>query len=553
MKKAFGILLVLIMLFSLAACNKDQQQPAASSPGTAPAASPAASPPAANPAPSSIPNQPSSAAPSTVPLEPPKGDEKYGGVLRFVCTAEGSTPVGIPWEVFGVDNALTLPSFECLFNEETTGEIHPHLAESFKIDMDKKEIFIKLREGVHFIDGSELTAEVAIWNLLLAQEANYVSRVVTSMEERGKYEFALLFDSFSNEILSSLATRSAGIMSKEAYETHGVEWARENPVGTGPFKFKEYVHGSHLTYVRNENYWQEGKPYLDGMEIQFIRDVMTQNAAIQSEGDQSINLLNTTSGEQVALLRDLGLEASLQPIGAISLTPNSLDADSPLAILEVRQAISYALNRDILMQARGFGVMTPAYQFVDPAWREAQLPAEYNCAYDVEKSKALLAQAGYPNGFNTKLIAQPGLADRDTVVAIQGMLAAVGINAELDFPDSGGYSSVRASGWDGLLVQHTRSLASTSRTFSYYFGPSRILTRLWVPDEMQAAIEAAAAKADNAEELKVCHKMVLDNMLVIPVYNLADGWVTKPYVKGGEFGLWGSGTMGLPFNIYFEN
>ena len=548
MKKVIGIILVAIMLLSVVACGNNDQPAAPSDSGAGAGAGTGAG---ASPSQS----QPSAAPPSVSgsPVEPPRGDEKYGGVLKFVCTAEGATPVGIPWEVFGVDNALTLPSFECLFNEETTGTIHPHLAESYNIDMVNNEIFIKLREGIYFIDGTELTSEVAIWNLLLAQEANYVSRVVTAMEVRSKYEFALIFDSFSNEILSSLATRSAGIISKEAYEKNGADWARENPVGTGPFKFKEYVRGSHLTYERNDNYWQEGKPYLDGMEIHFIRDVMTQNAAIQSEGDQSINLLNTTSGEQVALLRDMGLEAVLQPIGAISLTPNSLDADSPLAKLEVRQAISFALNRDILMQARGFGVMTPAYQFVDPAWGEAQLPAEYNCTYNVEKAKELLTQAGYPNGFSTTLFAQPGLADRDTVVAIQGMLEAVGISASLEFPDSGGYSSIRSGGWDGLLVQHTRSLASISRTFSYYFGTSRILTRTWVPDGMQEAIEAAAAKADNAAELQICHKMVLDNMLVIPVYNLADGWVSKPYVKGGEFGLWGSGTMGLPFNIYFEN
>jgi peptide/nickel transport system substrate-binding protein len=340
------------------------------------------------------------------------------------------------------------------------------------------------------------------------------------------------------------------MISKESFDANGIDWARDNPVGTGPFKLQEYVHGGSITFVKNDAYWQEGKPYLDGMEFQFIRDVMTQNVALQATGDQSINILDTTNGEQIQMFSQLGYKINSMPIGPISLVPNSLDTSSPLSKLEVRQAISYALNRESIVAARGFGVLQPAYQFIGADWN-AHLPDSYNLSHDLAKAKELLTQAGYPDGFTTRLIAQPGLADKDAVVAMQDQLAQVGITAEVEFPDSGGYSAYRSNGWEGLLVQHTRSLTVITSTFNFYFGQTmKLLSQLWYPEEMEQAIQDAYAKVANTEEVQNLHRAVLDNMLVIPVYYLFDTWVTQPNVEGGGFAEWGSSTMFIPEDVY---
>jgi ABC-type transport system substrate-binding protein len=74
-------------------------------------------------------------------------------------------------------------------------------------------------------------------------------------------------ENYTNSIMGILASRVNSFISKESFEMNGEEWAMSNPVGTGPFKFKEKVSGYHVYLVRNENYWQKGLPYLDGIEL----------------------------------------------------------------------------------------------------------------------------------------------------------------------------------------------------------------------------------------------------------------------------------------------
>ena len=96
-----------------------------------------------------------------------------------------------------------------------------------------------------------------------------------------------------------------------------------HPVGTGPFKFVSYERGSKLTYAKWEGYWQKGKPYLDGIEYLFIRDPMTQQAAMRTSGSEKVQVLCVTSGEQAAMMKAQGFQVLSRPVGAISLLPDS--------------------------------------------------------------------------------------------------------------------------------------------------------------------------------------------------------------------------------------
>ena len=561
MKKILAAILSIAMIVSLAACGSSSQPsaPAASGDSKTEAAAPAATEakseaaPAAPAAEEAKSEAPAESAPDSSGSAATADADKYGGVLRFVCTAEGANTIGLPWEVFGVDTALLIPCGESLLRERTDGTYANLLAEDVEVLPEDLTIKIKLREGVKFHDGTDFNADAAIWNMEHQLEAATLATAITGFEKTGDYTFDVKLEKYSNNILTSFASRANSMISPTAYNDNGEDWARENVVGTGPFVMTEYVQGSHISFVRNENYWQEGRPYLDAMEVLFMKDVMTQNVAMQSTGDQSINVLNTTNGEQIQMLRDMGFEVASMPIGPISLVPNSLDEDSPFAKYEVRLAVSYALDRQAICDARGFGILQPAYQFIGEQWPQTHLDDSYNLSYDLDKAKELMKEAGYENGFSTTLYAQPSLADTDAVVAIQGMLAEIGINASIETPDSGGYSAYRANGWDGLLVQHTRTLTVNSSTFNFYFGStSKLLSRLWWPDNMEELVQAGFAKDDNSEELKTLHKTVLENMLVIPVYYLFDSWVYDPSIKDGEFAQWGSATMFLPDQVYIE-
>ncbi|SHI17506.1 extracellular solute-binding protein, family 5 Middle [Sporobacter termitidis DSM 10068] len=546
MKKAIAIVFALVLVFSLFACGTAANTATQSG-------SPAAPPPSgASPAsPGETSDAPSTAPAAPVdPLNTDTAGKPTGGIMRIVCTAEGANPIGVPWLVFGVDTALLIPVCETLVFERTNGDIVPFLASSYKIDLDNKQVVLDLRQGIKFTDGSDFNADAVVWNLLNDKKANYLSTAVTDVVKLGDYQVGLKFEKYANDILSALASHSNAVISKASYEKNGEEWAKENPVGTGPFMLKSYTHGASISYTKNSDYWQKGKPYLDGIEYEFIRDVMTQNVAMQSSGEQSIDVLDTTNGEQVATLKQMGFNVNLMPIGPISLVPSSLDQSSPLSKKEVREAISYCLDRQSIVDARGFDVLTPAYQFIGPAWN-GHLPDSYNLSYNLDKAKELMKQAGYPDGFTTTLYAQPALADKDAAVAIQSMLGQIGIKAELQFPDSGGYSAIRKNGWDGLLIQHTRSLTQIVSSFNFYFGKTQmLLSSLWYPDNMEAAIQEAMTTPDNKTQLETLSKMIYDNMLIVPVYNLVDCWIAKANIQGADFTNWGSSTMYLAADAY---
>ncbi|SHH99185.1 peptide/nickel transport system substrate-binding protein [Sporobacter termitidis DSM 10068] len=542
MKKAVALVLALILALTLGACGRDTKANTQSSP--VPGSSPSAA------------GTDNTAAPPAV-----SGAPEYGGVLRIVNTSEGATPLGVPWEVIGIDVNLITPYGEALLLEKTSGEIEPWLAADWKIDTTNLTVTFTLRQDVKFTDGSDFNADVAAWNIQQAIDAGIINPAISGVSVTGPYEIKVQLDNWSNTILSTFASHSFSMISKEAFEKNGIDWARENPVGTGPFKLKEYVRGERITYEKNENYWQAGKPYLDGVEYVFIRDVMTQNAAVQASGDQGVDVLNTNSAEQMITLNSPDIYLDKMAIGPVSLVPSSNNPDSPLSKLEVRQAISYAIDRQSLVDARGFGILTPATQFIPDTWG-AHLPDSYNLSYNTEKAKELLAQAGYPNGFTTKLIAMPGMVDKDMVVAVQSMLQAVGINVELEFPDSGGYSNYRFNGWEGMLVQHTRSLPAIANTFGLYFDVKKddatgaysyiYMPSTWRPLEELYNAEQAAGQAIEPDDklLQDVHKIIMDNMICIPLYNIYDAFIIKNNVHDTGFSQWGAGTMFLPADAW---
>jgi ABC-type transport system substrate-binding protein len=137
------------------------------------------------------------------------------------------------------------------------------------------------------------------------------------------------------------------------------------------------------------------------------------------------------------------------PAAANVLVPDSLNANSPWANIKVRMAAEYAIDREALSRAFGYGFNPPAYQ-APPLGTPAIVPNLAPRKYDVAKAKSLLAEAGYPNGFKTTLITSSTL-DRDGATAIQAYLAAIGIQAAIDFVEAARLASVLTGTWNGIL------------------------------------------------------------------------------------------------------
>ncbi len=516
MRKVLAMVLVLLLSLSLFACGSN------STPGTSP---------------STEPQNPSSPASESPAAETPAAspDSKYGGVLKVVNAAEGSAPIGIPWAQVSVEQLLLAPFFESLYLLKTNGDIEPCLATSYSVDMEKNEVVVNIRPNVKFSDGSALTSDVAGWNIMKQVEAKIMTNV-TGYETRGDDVLVLKFDKWANTIITGLAT--VGLVSKESFEKNGEEWSKDNPVGTGPFIMQEYIHGQYLKAAKNPNYWREGRPYLDGVEFHFIRDAMMQNMAIQSTGSDGIDVLNINSAEQISQLKATGqFDIVILETGPVTMTASSVDANSPLSKLEVRQAISYAIDRDAIIAARGFGIYTPATQLLAEN-SKAHLDDSKNLTFDLQKAKDLLTEAGYPNGFKTTLYAQPGIADKEVVQAIQLMLSEIGITADAQFPDAGGYATLRNNGWDGILVNGFRNFSNPYLTFFLTFDPFQMFTVSAARPEnwMGTLFSATAPPEPDASLYANAHKALLDNLTAIPVYNMSDNWAIKKNVHDTYYG-----------------
>ena len=475
-------------------------------------------------------------------------EPQYGGVMRIIDVAEGAQPIGAPWEVRGVDSDLMKPAVESLIREDAFGNYHPWLATGWKIDQAKKTITLPLRKGVKFHDGTDFNAKAAKWCIDQAIEAKQVKGFM-SVDVVDDYTIRINVDSYQNNYLNLLAGASCNPVSPAAYKKKGREWAMWHPVGTGPFKFVNFERGSKVTYTRWEGYWQKGRPYLDGIEYLLIRDPMTQQAAMRTGGSEKVQVLYVNSGEQAAMMRAQGFKIIAGPVGATSLIPDSNNPDSPLSKKKVREAVSYAIDRDAIVKARGFGFWSPTVQVPSPR-NAGYVKTLGSGQYDPKKAKQLLAEAGYPSGFKIKLIVMPALIDRDAVVAIQRFLGEVGIEADLEFPDGGGYMAYRwKNGWHNAFLVHAVRMLPTTNIFCSFQWHT--VTGQWPSlkrpegfvDKIDKSLKTLNPDRSKMEELT---KIQADDVMTIPLYHVSEIYILQPNVHDTGFLEWSPSTVCTP-------
>jgi peptide/nickel transport system substrate-binding protein len=469
-----------------------------------------------------------------------------GGILRIVENAEGGAPIGTPWEIRGIDTKLPKPAIESLLREDPNGNYTPLLAETWNVDSAKNTLTLTLAKGVKFHDGSDFNAEAVKWNLQKAVDAKNVTGW-NSFDVVDETTIRINFAAYQNDYLSILAgTTVGGMISPTAFNKNGLEWARSNPVGTGAYKLDAFERGSKLRYVKWDGYRTKGLPHLDGIEFLFIRDSMTQQTAMLAKGDQRVDVLASTRGEQAASLKAQGLNVLSMPVGPVSLIPDSKNTDSPLSKPKVREAISYAIDREAIAKARGFGYWQAAYQLPNPG-SPSYLTDFGGHKYDVAKAKQLLTEAGVTGGFKTRIIIMPALVDKDAMTAVQANLAAVGIQAELETPDSGGYTQMRfGGGWtNGFLAQHTRALATFNVTYNFYFPeltmqfPSLMRPSGFL-DKLAVSLKTPAPDPKSGQELT---RMLVDDLTVIPIYYVNEMYILQPNVKDSGYNEYSAGSI----------
>nr|PZN51076.1 MAG: ABC transporter substrate-binding protein [Chloroflexota bacterium] len=322
--------------------------------------------------------------------------------------------------------------YEPLVTLDADLNVVPALAESWEFSEDAMTLTFHLREGVTFHDGSEMDAEDvrASFERILNEEtgaaarANYLS--IESIDTPDPLTVVFNLSEPDVPLLSSMATTNAAIVSADDIE-NGTVGTQAN--GTGPFVLESWTPEEQTILRANENWWGEG-PFVDGIEIRIIPDETSILAALRA-GTIDFALLNDPLVATL-LIDDENIILNRAP--AIAYHVLQLNAQrEPLNILEVRQAISCAIDRQEVVDTAALGEGEVTGPLTIPAY---QLPLEEFFCYekDLDLARELMAQAGMEDGFTLKVIAasdEPPTALAEAQ-SIQAQLADININVEIE-------------------------------------------------------------------------------------------------------------------------
>lgn len=389
--------------------------------------------------------------PTTTPALTPVPSPQYGGVLLMASPKRTDANIGLPSEV-GFDKITGRCSIEGLFtlDGKDPAKPVPYLATSWKFSPDYKSITFTLRQGVKFHDHTDFNAQAVKYNLDLYRQSNFTELMaVTSVNVPDNYTVRLNFASPDPAFVNNLTGNAGLIVSPTALNTMGKEFVKTNPVGTGPFKFVSYQRDVLIKFTRFEDYWQKGKPYLDGLQFNFISDPVKALASLKA-GD--IQVLPEVEPKDVSDLKATGKYNMVAgPRTIIGLAGDSKNPNSPLANIKVRQAVAYAIDGMAMAKAEGFGLFEATNQFSVPG-SYGYNPAVAGYPYSPPKAKQLLEEAGYPQGFKTKITYNSGSPTADVLPLIQGYLKAIGIDAQLEALETNLFGQLTSEGWKNGLV-----------------------------------------------------------------------------------------------------
>jgi len=486
-------------------------------------------------------NEPIENEPGEEVVEPtPTGEPKYGGTLRVIWQSFPKN-VGDPAEMVGIDNRFCIPYAEMLVTLDENHKVVGWLAESFEEDPENKHLTFHLRKGVRFHDGTPFNAEAVLWNFERRLETGNLAgaSLVESLEVIDEYTIRIHAKEYHSLIHQDwgwvpIFSPSAFIEAGGGDLEKSKEWARQNGVGTGPFKLVEYERDSFARFERNDDYWLEGYPYLDAIEIRCIPNASTA-AALMEAGEA--DAWHTPSIEEMKRLKGLGFKENVRNGGLIvGIQFDSTDPNSPFADKRVREAVEYAIDRDALAKMVGQDYYIPLTQMSPPD--VVGYNPDYNPRpYDPEKAKALLAEAGYPEGFETSIILSDTPYNRDAATAIQGYLQRIGIKVNIDIADSARYAAAAfaGQGFKGMNLAFS-GIHPTGTGIILHYGPNpqTFRTNVFVKSpEFLAYCQQALQSYDPesfAEAVRLAIKQAGEDAMVVPLYATPESSVYAPYV-----------------------
>jgi peptide/nickel transport system substrate-binding protein len=329
-----------------------------------------------------------SSAPTAAPTQLASSQPRTGGSLR----------VGVLGGLLGLDGHLTtgLDSLRRVWDvvsilDEKLNTV-PVLVEKLDLTPDARQMTLKLRTGIQFHTGRELTSEDLVWNFTRLQDpkvnptyANLV-KPFAGFETPDKYTLSVQFDQPNPFVVDALPNLS--IIDPVSFGQSGVN----KPVGTGPFTFGEYAQGDHLTLQRNPNYWDTGKPYLDELRFRIFSD--PQSMMTEFDGGALDVALQPTLIDWVRTQNEGKAQALINQNSGNYMGAAFNTTQPPTDNKLVRQALQFALDRQRAVTTLWQGVERPLTLLWYPTSPAYDANKDTTYAFNLDRARALLAQSG---------------------------------------------------------------------------------------------------------------------------------------------------------------
>jgi peptide/nickel transport system substrate-binding protein len=362
-----------------------------------------------------------------------------GGTLNFVVTPEPTTLVDLATTATNVLK-VSPKVVEGLLEYDFKFQPKASLATSWEVSDDRRKYVFHLRRGVKWHDGKPFTSADVAYSIQTLRQVHPRAKTtfanVTDVATPDPYTVVITLSKPAPYLIKAFSSSETPIVPKHIYEGTDVltNPANNAPIGTGPFRFVKWVRGSYVEYVRNDDYWDKGKPWLDRIVVKVINDpaartVAFEDGSVDLSGDSPVPLSDL---ERLKANPKLGLETRGYEFQA-GVARIEFNLDNPvLKNTKVRQAIASALDREVIRKVIYYGYATPLASPIIPSSPYYD-PAPTPYPFNVERANALLDEAGYPrkaDGTRFALTVDPlpiGDLPARTAAYVKSALARVGI------------------------------------------------------------------------------------------------------------------------------